>query len=185
MFIVPLGSASHFPTQTIPLNLHNKSGYVIFIDKKMEAQGHLLPKHTTDTSRTRGGGQVGRPQSYHSASGLCLQPRNYKLKIIPFSLKARCFSVCWWPLTRPESVLFCLVGAQYTSCMLTLQNTLGPSLVLSIHSLLKAWTSYFYLHGSLHHQGMHNSAMNKPSSTTVAMTFCFEGVQEAINISNT
>lgn len=54
--------------------------------------------------------QAGRSQSYHLTSELCLQPRNRKIKIILLSLKARCFSISWWPVADQASTCLILPG---------------------------------------------------------------------------
>lgn len=181
MFIVCLLSASHF-TLTIPLIFHSKSGCIIFNGEKMEAQTPYPKAHNQHWQN-----QVGRPQSYHSTSELCLQPRNDQLKIIPFSLKAGCFFISWWPATDQAWTCFILPGMQQIQILHIhfAKNTPGTFLVMLMHSQLKAQTSSFYFHGSTHNIHMHNSVFNKPSLMMVAMTLCFEGLQEAINISIT
>lgn len=134
VFIVCLLSASHF-AQIIPSSLWGKSGSVLFIHGKTEAERLLVQKHTTNTSRTRWADPRATSQPLNSASN----PKTTHSVSSHFPLEARDFAISWCPLSRHEQG-FILPGMYQRQI---LQNTRGgvgkggALLVTLIHSLLK------------------------------------------------
>lgn len=108
--------------------------YLHFIDKKMEVKS--CPKsHNQQVQKQQqplGGQTTELPFSLWALLPPTQKLQTHNHLIAP---KVKSFSVSWCPLSRHESVLFCLLCNRYGSCIFILQSTLWELSLLcySIH----------------------------------------------------